>query len=184
MEISLKDKQPNKRQSAARLVAETLLNELPLPKSWALFTGDNGRGKTHLLCALVNGCRSGRVWSQYTKSATVLDDLRQSYNDPDGSATLVIRRRYENIPVLIVDELDRVKWTDWAAEQLFAILDARYMAKKATWFGSNLGPSALESLSGTTKALVSRMSSGEIVALNGPDFRPLEQPKMMDRFHE
>jgi len=181
-DVTISGSKPAKGQEEAFSVAARLLKELPAPRSWALFTGDNGRGKTHILFGLVNECRRKKVWALYSKSASILEAIRESYDDPGGSVTAAIRRRYENVPVLVVDELDRVRWSEWAAEQLFEILDARTLSGKATWFASNLGPSALEKTHGSLKAIVSRISAGEIVAVQGYDLRPASQPALPEHF--
>jgi DNA replication protein DnaC len=179
LDIRVSDEQPVKGQEAAFKLAFELMAELPEAKTWALFSGDYGRGKTHILCGLVNAARLAGVWSVYTTSEKILARLRETY-DPASAieSTAVVRRRFENIPVLVVDELDRVKWTHWAGEQLVAILNERYMHGRATWFASNMGPTALAKEVEPLAALVSRISSGQMVGIAGDDLRPMEQDEM------
>ena len=180
VDIRLADVSPLRGQDDAFRVARQLLAEIPTPTSWALFCGDYGRGKTHVVMGLVNGARVAGIYARYTTSEQILEALRSSYRDGSPVSTAEIRQRYERVPVLAVDELDRVKWTEWAGEQLFAILDARYLQSKATYFASNLGPKALAEVSEPLAALVSRISAGYMAVLAGPDFRPLMQQSLLD----
>jgi hypothetical protein len=184
LDIRVADVQPLSGQEAAFELAWRILSELPDTRTWALFSGDFGRGKTHLLAGLVNGARLAGTYAIYTKSESILSALRATYESNAAETTAEVRRRFEFVPVLAVDELDRVQWTEWAGEQLFAILDERYSHGRATWFASNTGPSALASTNRSLGALVSRISAGEIVAVTGSDLRPMIQEGLPDRFNE
>lgn len=178
LEIRVTDETPLKGQEEAFDVAWSLLAGIPDEHSWALFTGDYGRGKSHILVGLVNGCRLAGVYALYTKSEVILSTLRSTFEQDAGKTTDEIRRRFEQVPILVVDELDRVKWTEWAGEQLFAILNTRYDHGRPTWLASNLGPGALSKKSEPLAALVSRMSAGKMVVVGGADLRPMKQDQL------
>jgi hypothetical protein len=186
LDIRVSDAKPLAGQEEAFRVAWQLLSELPEPHSWALFSGDYGRGKTHILAGLANGCRVARLRSLYATSEQILAALKATYEDGATERTAAVRYRFETMPVLVLDEINRVRWTAWAGEQLFAVLNSRHTSGRATWYGSNLGPSALEQTSEELAALVSRMSSGYMVALTGEDLRPAgrQQMSLPDRFVE
>lgn len=170
--IRLADVAPGPGQDEAFAAAWGLLAELPQPKTWALFSGAFGRGKTHILAGLVNGCRLADVYAEYTRAELVLAALRDTYDKGATARTSDVIAHYTSLPALALDELDRIQWTEWSCSQLFSILETRYTLGRATWFGSNLGPSALERLDPTAAALVSRISSGVVAALTGDDLRP------------
>jgi hypothetical protein len=187
LEIRLTEQAPLPGQEAAFQAAWSLAAEIPAARTWALFSGDFGRGKTHLLCGLVNACRLARVYALYTKSERILSELRETFQPGALEDTGSIRRKYELVPALAVDELDRVKWTEWAGEQLFAILDQRHLHGRATWFASNQGPAALARTNPTLGALVSRISAGRVAELEGDDLRPAAQdelPGLPDYLHD
>lgn len=175
LEITIVDVSPSKGQEDAFQAAWNLLAELPMPKTWALFSGEYGRGKTHILAGLVNACRVAGVYALYSKSETILSELKDTFTEGSTKTTDQVRRKFESVPVLVVDELDRVKWTEWAGEQLFAILNARYDRGRPAWFASNLGPTALSEKAEPLAALVSRLSAGIMVAVGGADLRPQQQ---------
>jgi len=186
LDIRVAEAKPLPGQEEAFRVAWQLLSEIPDPRSWALFSGDYGRGKSHILAGLANGCRLARIRCLYSTSEQILSALKATYDEGATARTTAVRYWFEAVPVLVLDEVNRVRWTSWAGEQLFAILNGRYSMGRATWFGSNLGPSALEQTSEELAALVSRMSSGYMVSLTGEDLRPAGRRNgvLPDRFIE
>ena len=169
---------PETGQVDALEACRRLLVELPSPRTWALFFGGYGTGKTHLLCCLVNACLLMDVAARYTTAEGILRSLRATFDGRHG--TEAIRQELENIRVLVVDEIDRVKLSDWAGETLFGILNARYTHGLATWCATNKAPNELEA-SEVYGALVSRLSSGEMVAITVDDMRPMAQTQLPDR---
>lgn len=157
-------------QSHVINVAKKLQQEIPNPKSWALFYGTNGIGKTHVLVCLANSCRVANVWAHYSTNENILRKLRLCYDNRSLKTVDEVRQYYEDAPVLIVDELDSVKWTDWAGEQLFAIIENRHMKGLPTWFASKKTPSELRENS-TLEAIVSRISAGWLVGIDAHDQR-------------
>src|SRR3989304_5021578 len=128
LDVRVAGEHPLSGQEEAFKIAWALLSELPAPKTWALFSGDYGRGKSHILVGLVNGCRLAGVWAQYVTTEQMLERIRSTY-DPMSAVetTAEVRRHFGMVPVLVVDELDRVKWTEWAGERRGALFNQRYL---------------------------------------------------------
>jgi len=161
---------PNDGQEDAFETARSLIAEYPKARRSLLLIGGYGCGKTHVLCSMVNHARLAGVLSMYTTAARLLNDLRDTYRE-DGTQTEDLRREFEMVPVLAMDELHRVKWTDWAAEQLFEMLNARYASGRPTYFASNEGVNDLIDRHEMLAALMSRLTEGEIVAMCSTDLR-------------
>jgi len=171
-EIRVVDTPPAFGQAEAFSAAWQILSELPAPKTWALFSGRFGTGKTHILAGIVNACRLAGLHARYVHSAGILDEIRETFDDRAARTTAEVVAEYVRVPLLAVDELDRIRWSEWAETQLFHLLEARYQAGRSTVFASNLGPLELEGIGSTAAAIVSRISSGIVVALTGGDLRP------------
>lgn len=174
VDLRLSDFRPAPGQVDGVEVARRLLSEVPTPRTSALFFGPYGTGKTHLLCCVVNGLRVAGVTATYTTAEGILRSLRRTFS---GGNTEAVRRQLEGVQLLVVDELDRVKLTDWAGEALFGILNTRYAAGLPTLCATNKTPSELGE-SDTYAALVSRLSAGEMVAVTGEDMRPMAQGRL------
>lgn len=117
-------------QQAALDEAKTFLLE-KLDRGWVksskslYIAGDIGTGKTFLAsCLAVDLVRhGGRVL--WRNVSDVLREIRASFNQRDISEQDIIDR-FISPSVLFLDDLGKERPTEWAIEQLFAILNARY----------------------------------------------------------
>ena len=104
-------------------------------REWcAVLSGGYGTGKTHLAIAALNEMGRGRFW----KVPDLLDWLRREGYGERGIGIDAALSALREMPVLLVlDDLGAEKTTEWAAEQLYRILDARYEARRPTIITSN-----------------------------------------------
>lgn len=95
-------------------------------------------------------------------------DMDRPLDDREASATI---HRMRSHPALVVlDDLGREKVTDWTAETLYALVNARYEAMLPTVVTSNL--TAQELAAGPYWPSVSRLAEdGDLVKVDGPDRR-------------
>lgn len=169
LDLRLHKFKPRHDQKQALDVTNSLLQEIPDPKSNGLFFGGNGVGKTHILMGLANAYRVASVWVHYTTAENVLEQIRSSYGEFEDSN---IRGELENCTVLILDEFDKIKWTEWAGEKLFGILENRHLSGRPTLLASNMPPSTLQNKHEYVPSILSRISTGFVVGIHGEDFRP------------
>lgn len=102
---------------------------LEVPSGMLTLWGGVGNAKTLILQATVNECIQLGVMAVYITMTDLLDHVRDAYSEKDageyGSASRRLDR-FATVPVLAIDELDKVKATDWALERETALIDKRY----------------------------------------------------------
>lgn len=91
---------------------------------WLYIYGGPGNAKSEVLKAIVNQANEeGNGPAVYTTLGTILDYIRQGYVANDY---LERYQRLVEAPVLAVDEMDKIKNSEWVEEFRFKFLDARY----------------------------------------------------------
>lgn len=140
---------------------------------WVYLWGPPGLGKTLTLKIAVAEMLRERKQAAYTRMAEILDDLRAAFDARNPSEES--QRKLDwwaSLPVLCIDEFDRVRATEYAAERRFLLMDRRYeqalREKSVTIMTSNASPETLDGY------LYDRVADGRftIVRLAGDSFRP------------
>jgi DNA replication protein DnaC len=173
----------------ARFTAARMVQEYPGEKAGLLFVGRVGVGKTHLACAtlreLVLAGHSGLFYSY----ADLLTEIRNSYND-NGAAKFFkdedgnrwetesqILNHVINVDVLLLDELGKVKASEWVLDKIREIIGGRYDRKRTTLITTNfpLDPKEPSEISLQEKIgadMASRLREMcHVVEMEGPDYR-------------
>lgn len=129
--------------------------------------GSFGIGKTHLLAALCNALHEREkacLFASSTKLFTAIQDLvarKESY--------VPLLNRAMNTPLLVLDDIDKAKATDFRQEMYFAIMDERTRRELPTAISTNR-LAELENLVGG--AVCSRFKIGQIaIEMTGSDYR-------------
>lgn len=140
---------------------------------WLFIWGVFGLGKTTLLkTAIAESMRYGRQ-SSYVRMVDIIDDLRNAFSTDNPNE--VSARRLEfwtEVPILAVDEFDRIRLTEYAEERRFSLMDHRYenaiRGKSITIMASNSDPRDLDGY------LADRVFDGrfKVIHLTGNSFRP------------
>lgn len=129
--------------------------------------GRNGTGKSMVLQAITGEVIRRGVAALYVRAHDLLDFLKAGIGDDDYDVAARLNV-LASVPVLCIDELTLVRWTDWVAEQLESLLDLRYSAERGTVLAMDTDPAA------TLHArLLSRMREGVMVENHDSDFRQL-----------
>jgi DNA replication protein DnaC len=134
-------------------------------------TGTNGTGKTTLAMLVSRlAIEAGHTVAIYSLPR-LLARIRRTYDAPSGGDTyLDFFERLTSVDLLHIDDLGAEKQSDWVLEQLYAIVDERYVSKRSIVVTTNLPFEELESQVGART--VSRLTEMcESLPLFGDDRR-------------
>lgn len=167
--IRLADVAPNPDNQEMVAAAAAFLAR---PRGWLYIHGGPGNAKTVILKALINELNLvGAGPARYIKFSKILNYIRDWKNSR-------YTERFENlkrIPVLGIDEFDKARMTEFAAEFRFDFLDDRYdqaiKEQTALIFASQEPPDSL------SVPLASRLKDGRFVVVHNlaGDARPAEE---------
>lgn len=154
------------------------------PTASSLFiAGDIGAGKTYLAsCIAVDLTRQG-VRVLWRNVSDVLREIRSAYDRKDISEQKIVDS-FIAPDVLILDDLGKERPTEWAIEQLFSIINARYDRNKPVIVTTNYGGHELarrltptkqangDTDDTTAQAIVDRLrGTSSVIILKGPSQR-------------
>ena len=142
--------------------------------------GDNSSGKTYLTACVCNELLWRGYRCVYTNLATILNEIRRSY-DGQGMGECELIDRLQAYDFAFIDDLGKefigrefnAATAKWSEEKLFEIINARYNAQKPTIFSSNYEIAELASILNLDKAIIERINemATRVLKLNGDDFR-------------
>ena len=142
------------------------------PVGWFVLHGPKGNGKSHLAAAITNYLIDERgTAALFLTAPDLLRSLRQeiqaSVQGRSGESSAMLDAAQE-VPVLILDDLGAQRWTEWAEEQLFLLLDFRYRLESPTVVITN---EELETLPSRIYSLIGDRSLCKVVHNPAPDYR-------------
>lgn len=154
-------KQPNAYQ-AAMAFSSFLQGNLVLDGSY-------GTGKTHLLAAIGNAALKNPkpTTSLFATSADLFAAIQKRINDNEDFQGII--QRATSASLLILDDIDKTKWTEWREEVYFSIVDQRTKRGLPMAISTN----KLDELHRYTGgAVASRLKIGQIaIKMIGEDYR-------------
>lgn len=154
-------------------------------REWcALLAGPTGNGKTHLAIAAMHSFPHAYLW----KVPDFLAEMRKRQFEDDfdrvidglqtdrvpgvyGQTTagnVELAAPFQMRRLLVFDDLGTENRTDWAMEQLYRVLDARYDFRLPTIITTNQEPDRIDA------RILSRFSAGLVPCL-APDYRRSER---------
>lgn len=107
---------------------------------WLILSGDNGTGKTYSACAIANKAMQTKQ-AYFVTMAGLMTKLQGTFGTTLSAESVM--HRYTNCPLLVVDELEKFKATDWSVSQMFELFNSRHARLKPTIITTNLEPEKL-----------------------------------------
>lgn len=138
------------------------------PDGWLYIEGSYGTGKTHLLAAISWTLIERQIGALYIVVPDLLTRLRETF-DARAEESLASRmERIRDADVLLLDDLGAEKGSTWATEQLFNLVNDRYLSEAPMVVSSNLAPEAIGGRLGSRLADLDLVTH---VTVEGPDYR-------------
>lgn len=106
-------------------------------------TGSFGTGKTHLAAAIANQVMSTGTPVICMTMIDLLARIKQTFNGQEEENEDEIMRMYEEIPLLIIDDMGSEQSTEWGSSTIFRIVNARYEAYMPIIVTTNYGSKEL-----------------------------------------
>lgn len=101
-------------------------------------TGSYGTGKTHLACAIANQLMQGGTPVICMTMIDLMAKIKSSFDTKDDDTSEAeIMKLYEEIPLLIIDDIGSEQPTEWSSTKIYSIINARYEAYMPTIVTTN-----------------------------------------------
>ncbi|HFH8700107.1 TPA: ATP-binding protein [Streptococcus agalactiae] len=147
-----------------------------------LFYGSVGSGKTYLACSIANSfIEQYQISVKIRNFAQIINELQKSSFDFDKNAYI---ESLVNTSVLILDDLGIERDTSYAKEQVYNIVNSRYLKQKPTIFTTNLSYDTIQNCKDSVEyqRIYSRIIEMCIpIMVVGEDFRKFIQRDKLTR---
>jgi DNA replication protein DnaC len=139
-----------------------------VPRGTLALTGSYGTGKTHLLVAIANARRQASLPCLYVSAVALFEAIQDRIHREQEYHPLL--QRAARTPLLLIDDLDKPKRSEFREEVYYSLLNQRNLAGLPLAITCNCHPCELERWIGG--AAFSRLMQGLIpLGMNGPDHR-------------
>lgn len=135
--------------------------------------GKSGLGKTHLLRAIQNyiAANDSTRLCIYRSATQFVEDYRTSMNDPSAPPRSVLAKSYQDVDVLIIDDIQNMRTAAGSIRFFFETFNALVSHGKQIVLAADRSPSQLGmGESKFDERDTSRMDSGVTVSVQVPDY--------------
>ena len=140
------------------------------PQGFLSIHGKFGNGKTTVLMGIVNALVDKGIEARYLTAAALMGYLRESFNKDSNTSDYERLHELAALPVLVIDELDKLRDTEYSRELQQELINRRY--REAGTLGTVLAWNGdLNAL--PWGAVTSRLSEFVVVHNQDSDMRPL-----------
>lgn len=140
------------------------------PRGNLVLYGSFGTGKTHLEAAILNSLRDEQgITSLFASAPQFFTAYQDSMRAADKTREISLMQQIIETPVLVLDDVDKLKPSEFRHETYWLILDERYKARRPTVISTNKMETLGEYIG---DASVSRLQRGLVsVKMVGSDYR-------------
>jgi len=114
---------------------------------WVMLSGSYGLGKTMMLKIAIGASINAGKDAAYVRMAEILDNLREGFDERTGVSETARLDWWTDLKILAIDEIDRIRETEYGTERRFVLLDRRYeqacRQQSITLLASNIEPEKL-----------------------------------------
>lgn len=144
----------------------------------AFIHGNTGSGKTHLAVAIMRHRveiakeildSESPERAIFTSVPELLLEVRATYQKNSEATESDIIQIYQDVPLLVLDDMGSEKGTQWTESTLYLIIDSRDKDNMWTIITSNLSLAEIEQIHGSR--IASRLSNMKIIHCKFPDYR-------------
>jgi len=162
-------KQPKAYQAALAFVS--FLSSGVHGRGTLVLEGTYGTGKTHLLAAVCNAAlrTPKQTTSLFATSANLFAAIQKRISDNEDFQGII--QRAVTTSLLVLDDIDKTKWTEWREEIYFSIVDERTKRELPMAISTNKLDELHKYVGG---AVASRLKIGQIaIKMIGEDYRTM-----------
>lgn len=121
----------------ARSRTQEFIDTFPAAERGVLFMGRVGTGKTHLAVAALRAIILDRgVRGLYVNATDLIQQLQMTIDGGGPSREQILRPVIE-VELLVLDELGACRPTEWVLDQLYFVINSRYMRRRLTLVTTN-----------------------------------------------
>jgi DNA replication protein DnaC len=102
------------------------------PEGWLVLLSDRSRDRTHLIAAIANYRRARGESPLLVQVTDLLDFLRRALHDEGTQDYYQIKQTLRTCPLLLLDDLEIGLGSEWVRNELFQLLNPRYLARLPT----------------------------------------------------
>jgi DNA replication protein DnaC len=107
--------------------------------------GSVGVGKTHICAATLSACAEKGIPGTFKTAAGFLEAIKHTYGRDGklkyGEADIIAR--LASMPLLVLDDLDKADFTQWASQKFYQLINGRYNQNVPLLATSNCAPADL-----------------------------------------
>lgn len=147
-----------------------------------LIIGDKGRGKSHLLSAVLQEIiKRYQVSGRYCDITEVYDEARLTFDINSQITLKSVLEPIMDVRLLFMDDMGTDKLTEWTVKTFHKIINHRYLQQMPTLIASNLTEDKFFERIDYDKAMVDKAEKAwsrlhemmEFYKIDGPDYRRL-----------